>query len=203
MVDTVDVVDAVTRAIESADVKLKVLNQSEVIQWIYHDLSFLPSKTKKDEDRWGLDLARRVVSKSNASKQWTNKVGELIVQDILRLRGIDATKCRPKDGLCPDLESQDVVYEVKTGTYLTSGTANEKLMAVPYKYVDVPTLYHKPLSIICVGKAELDARDKFGVLNGERLKSSERRQQVLNLYKTLGIEYYGATELLSDWCANS
>ena len=179
--------------------KLSILDEPHVIQWLYNDLSFLPTRSKKAEDAWGLELVHKVLTKSKATKQWTNRVGELIVQDILRLQHVATKKCATKSGLRPDLESERFVYEVKTGTYLTPGTAGEKIMAVPYKYIDVPEIYGKPLSIVCVGRAELDARDKFGLLSGRKLRNSKKRQSILDMYRTMDIVYHGATELLSSW----
>lgn len=61
----------------------------------------------------------------------------------------------------PDLECDDYVYEIKSRTYSTSGTAGEKILGVPLKYSEVPILYGKPLKIILVAYQEQEAVNKF------------------------------------------
>lgn len=84
---------------------------------------------------------------------------------------------------------------MKTQTYYTSGTASEKLLAVPHKYADIPDAFGKPLLIICIAGAEKLARDKHSIL-GKGPHSSSNKCKFMELYKSLKISYIGASEIL-------
>jgi hypothetical protein len=102
------------------------------------------------------------------------------------------------NGFQPDGETEDNIIEVKSQTYFTTGTAGEKIMGVPHKYVDVPELYEKPLKILCIACAEKLGREKYGVLAGPALSNSRGKQKNIAFYKSNGIEYIGATDIIRD-----
>ena len=215
-----DIVDKVFKYIEFVENdQISVLRNREVIQWVFGDLTFLPAikhknKTsdekeyKKEEDKWGNkmvkirrpDLYKGLVSSLFDKKQWTNKFGEHIAEELCLLQGHDIYK-----KLTPivsqsgwkyklDVETAQNIIEVKTQTYHTSGTADEKILGVVLKYAEVPRLINKDLKIVCIGGAEKASREKHGVLSG--LRCNPEKQLILDCAKTLRMEYIGATDIL-------
>ena len=82
--------------------------------------------------------------------QWTTKLGENLVYNILKLRGENPKKIKKKGGFQPDWETDEYIYEVKTSNWMVSGTAGEKVLGTSLMYQDIPELYGKPLRIVCV-----------------------------------------------------
>ena len=180
------------------------LDNPDVIKWIKGDTSFLPSGTKiqkkKYEDSWGLSLlkSKKLTVKNNG--QWTGPFGEELCKEAFQLLGKSPKKpCKKINEknkvLKPDIETDDYIIEVKNGTYFTYGTAHEKIPAVPSKYAAVPELYNKPLRIVCVGYAEIWARED-GILPG--LVISKHTQADLLNWKTKQIEYMAFTDLIQE-----
>lgn len=185
--------------------KIVLLRHKEVIQWLHGDLSFLPSikninKTldqklyKTIEDKWGQDMLHIRRPDLKLDKQWTNKFGEHICEEIYILLGNNVSNPVIKNHYQPDLEVDNAILEAKTQTFYTNGTAGEKILGCPFKYAEVPKLYGKPLKIVCIGGAEKICRDQYGNLPGE--KCSIQKNKILECFKEIGIEYIGATDIL-------
>lgn len=179
-----------------------LLRVKEVIQWLLGDLSFLPSienvnktvdapKYKAHEDEWGRAIMKIRRPDLKLDKQWTNKFGEHICEELYTLLGKTVSKPVKKDHYQPDLEVDDAIIEAKTGTFHTCGTAGEKIFGSPVKYSDVPALYGKPLKIICMGGAE-----KYGILRGENL--SAQKNKILECFREIGIEYVRASDIIKS-----
>ena len=184
-----------------------LLRQKQVIQWLFGDLSFLPEIQKKNktadekiykvlEDKWGQEMLRVRRPDLKLDKQWTNKFGEHLCEEIFTLLGKQVSKPVNKQHYQPDSEVDDAILEAKTQTFFTSGTAGEKILGSPFKYADVPQLYGKPLRILCMGGAEKVCRESYGNLPGE--KSSAQKQKILECFREIGIEYIGATDILKS-----
>lgn len=187
-----------------------LLRKRDVIRWLFDDLSFLTleeeHKTKgsrnnalKDkENEWGTSLLKEIRPDCWRGKpmqtNWTTLVGECIAKEVLSLMGEASKKPKILSGYSPDLETEQYIYEVKTQTYYTTGTAGEKILGVPYKYSEVPRLYSKPLYIMCVACAEKMGREKYGILPGNKI--TKNRQTMLDCYKEMDIQYVGITDLL-------
>jgi hypothetical protein len=180
-----------------------------VIQWILGDTSFLPEiekqnatkdckKYKELEDVWGQEILAKKRPDLQKSGNWTTVLGEEIGRELFLLQGKTYKKPANINGFQPDGETEDNIIEVKSQTYFTSGTAGEKIMGVPHKYVDVPELYKKPLKILCIACAEKLGREKYGVLPGPALSNSHGKQKNIAFYKSNGIEYIGATDIIRD-----
>ena len=90
----------------------------------------------------------------------------------------------------------DAIIEAKAQTFYTSGTAGEKIMAVPFKYSAIPRLHGgKPLKVVCMGGAEQVCRESYGNLPGPQC--IEEKKELLEYYRAkLRIEFVGATDLL-------
>lgn len=105
-------------------------------------------------------------------------------------KGGEVRKPEQKGGFIPDFETDDAIWEVKTQTYLTTGTAGEKILGVPFKYCEVPALYSKPLFIVCRGGRTLGARQVQGVVG--------RKKKFREFYEQNGIRFVGVSELLGS-----
>lgn len=88
-----------------------------------------------------------------------------------------------------DLETKNYMVEVKTGTYLTGGTAHEKILGTPLKYANVPTLTNKRLYILCIAGAEHYMRN---------VEFEDIQLSMIENFKSQGIEYRYATDILAD-----
>ena len=182
-----------------------LLRNKEVIQWLLGDLSFLPSIEKKNktsdeekykmlEDKWGQDTLKIRRPDLKLDKQWTNKFGEHICEEIYTLFGKNISKPVKKENYQPDSEVDDAIVEAKTGTFHTSGTAGEKILGCPFKYAEIPDLYGKPLKILCMGGAEKVCRESYGNLPG--VKCSVQKKKFLDFFRENRIEYIGVSDIL-------
>ena len=187
------------------DPTIILLRQKEVIQWLFGDLSFLPAIEKKNkttdekklkelEDQWGRAVMKGRRPNLSLHKQWTNKFGEYLTEEIYTLLGKKVTKPQKMEKFQPDYEVDDAIIEAKAETYYTSGTAGEKILGVPFKYADVPRLYGKPLKIMCLGGAEKACKEEYKNLS--RVECSPEKQKFLDFYRENGIEYIGASDIL-------
>ena len=172
-----------------------LLKQKQVLQWVFGDMSFLPNKTKNDEDEWGRRMLKLKRPDLKLDKQWTNKFGEHIVEELYEILGKNPKTPKKMNHLKPDLETDEYIIEVKTQTYYTKGTAGEKILGTAFKYREVPDLYKKPLQIICIGGAEKICKENYGILSKEKDKNA---LIILETYKNMGIEYIGITSIFKS-----
>jgi len=197
---------------------LKLLNNKDVIRWCYTGITpstivntsnkVLLNKSRTMEKEWANGLLRKYYGYNNniEIKQWTTKLGEEVVKEVLLLMGnnIYNKKSSYKSKLSkktyePDLECDKFLYEVKSRNWTTPGTAGEKILGVPMKYSELPQLSGKQVKIILVGFQEQEAKTGFGF--GNLLCSSNCNpiaSQMISCYKNLGFEYIGLTDLLNQ-----
>jgi hypothetical protein len=184
--------------------RIQLLREPTVIQWLFGDLSFLPAITPKNktadeealkahEDTWGRAVLKRRRPDLKLDKQWTNKFGEHICEELLTLAGKTVTKPVKREHYQPDSEVDDAIWEAKAQTFFTNGTAGEKILGCPFKYAEIPDLYGKPLRILCMGGAEQLCREQYGNLAGP--KCSPQKKKILDCFAACGIEFVGATDL--------
>jgi hypothetical protein len=199
-----DVINFITN---HPDPRIVLLRNKEVLQWVFGDLSFLPPIEKKNktvdtqkyktlEDEWGRQITKIRRPDLELAKQWTTCFGQHLVEEILMLFGKTVSKPVNRNGYEPDRETEDMIWEVKTETFYTTGTAGEKILGCAFKYAEVPRLYGKPLRIVCLGGAEKSCREEYGNLPGNR--QSYEKNAILEFYKSLQVEYVGATDLLKQ-----
>lgn len=188
---------------------LNLLDNKEVIQWCFGGITkpSLKDTSNKDalvesnkiEKEWG----NKIIGENN-SAQWTTKLCEEVVKEaLIRLGRKNVKRTTSKKSSIreksynPDLECDDYVYEVKGRSWTTTGTAGEKILGVPLKYGEVPSLYEKPLQIILVGYQEYEAREgfAFGDLLDKK-NQTEELQESLAFYKEHDIEYVAFTDIL-------
>jgi len=190
------------------DPRIVLLRQKEVIQWLFGDMSFLPAiekttktadeaKYKALEDTWGQTMLKNRRPDLKLDKQWTNKFGEHICEEIFTLMGKTVSKPVKKEHYQPDTEVDDAIVEAKCQTFHTSGTAGEKILGCPFKYAEIPDLYGKQLKILCMGGAEKVCRESYGNLSGA--KCSAQKRKFLDFFRENGIEYIGASDILRSF----
>lgn len=188
--------------------KIILLMKKEVIQWLFGDLSFLPEIKKKNktsdkkkykdlEDAWGRAILKTCRPDLKLNKQWTGPFGERICEEIYSLLGKVVSKPRKIKNYQPDSEVDDAIIEVKAGTFYTDGTALEKILGCPFKYADIPDLYDKPLTILCIGGAEKVCREHYENLPGVKC-CSDRKNKYLTFFRENGIKYIGASDILKS-----
>lgn len=178
---------------------IKYLIKDNVLEWLFYDSEFVKKLDKKTESEWG----KKVIGYD--TNQWTTRLGENILKDILILLGQNPSRINiPIKGqndkrLLPDFETQYALYENKARTYSTTGTAGEKILGTPMKYCECYRLYKKPLYIVCMAYQEKEANDAFQLFNP---KSQELRS-LLHFYESeLHIRYIKATDLLKQIIEN-
>lgn len=201
-----DVIDKINQYIESViNDEIIILRNSEVIQWLFEDTSFLPeilSKNKTEdtkrnktlEDEWGKKILKLRRPDLKLDGQWTTRFGEHICEEVAILKGKRPTKPVKKEHFQPDIDIGDYLWEVKTQTYFTTGTAGEKILGCPFKYADLPILYDKPLQIICLGGAEKVCRNSYGNLEGPA--TTKQKQEFINFFRKCNIEFIAITDIL-------
>lgn len=216
-----NLIDSIVRvAEESKNDKVVLLKSKSVVQWLFGDLSFLQS-TKTEfknnterlkymkciEDEWGKEMCKVRRPDLKFSNQRTNKFGEHLCEEIYILLGKQVSVPPKKGSVKPDIETDDEIIEVKTQTYYTSGTAGEKILGCPFKYCQVPTLYEKPLYIVCLGGAERVCERQYKIFDASSRRSSGiqrnshqsgERMKFIKFYKDQNIHYMKATDLLKS-----
>jgi hypothetical protein len=170
-------------------------------KWINSDELFLvlmkSSRCSKDNKKYNKEehelLEKYITNKT--TNQWSNNLGETIVKNILLELKLPVKKPKKKNGFIPDLETNDTIYEVKTRNYTTSGTAGEKILGCPLKYIDVPKIFNKPLKIVLVAYQEYEAINNFKLFDKEM---SSEKKEILDLYKKFNIEFVKCSDLLKS-----
>lgn len=182
------------RKIRSDD-RIKYLKKDGVMEWVLGDNKWLKTLTKREEDRWGRDVIQ-----SNTS-QWTTKLGENVLYELLTLQNKNPKRisigklASNKKRVIPDFEADDGIYENKARTYMTKGTAGEKILGTPIKYSECRRLFKKPIYIVCMGYQEKEAEDIFQLFDPK----SRELTTILDFYeKKFGIKYIKASDLLKN-----
>lgn len=192
-------------------VSLNLLNNLEVIKWCYEgitDVSLrntaIPKELKEPkeiETQWGNEVIKTI-----GGKQWSTVLcQDLVAEALVKLgrKNVRATTSKKstlrEKKYDPDLECDDYVYEVKGRSWCTPGTAGEKMLGVPLKYGEIPSLYKKPLQIVLVGYQEYEAREKFAF--GDLLDREDQTKELratLDFFKEHDIEYIAFTDILAE-----
>ena len=146
---------------------------------------------KKKEKEFG----NRMIGQVN-NNQFTTALGEGLVFAALFRQGKNPRRPLKKDGVIPDIETYDAIYEVKTRNWTTSGTAGEKTLGCPFKYAKVPRLYNKPLKIVLV------AYQEYECCNGSSISIfgniDEEKRSFLQFYKDKNIEFIKFSDLIKN-----
>jgi len=146
---------------------------------------------KNKEKCWGNEI---IDTKDNG--QWTTKLGEYLVHDTLSYMGKNPRRVKKLNGFLPDWETDDAIYEVKTSNYYVDGTAGEKVLGTFIKYQDIPTLYNKPLYIVCVANQEYELTQGKTCYFGNNIK--DKTKEVLKLANKWQIKYIKFSDLIKN-----
>lgn len=196
---------AVAMPVTETDTVPSVCNFEEKLKWATTPWEnglatrVLKSKEKTvDQQRKEAQASEKLWGNSMIGQEgngnWTTLLGENLVMEVLSKLGKNPRKPVKKGGYFPDIETDDAIYEVKTSNWCVGGTAGEKVFGVMYKYSDIPSLYGKPLRIICVAYQEHELTFGNTRIFGE---VSENKQAFLDLAKTMGIEYVRFSDLIA------
>lgn len=167
--------------------------RDNIKKWINKDELFTKLSKTKESNQIEKELLG--IEHITWTNQWTTVLGETIVEYLLNKLFKSVTRPTVKNGLKPDFETEEFIFEVKTRNYTTNGTAGEKILGTPFKYCNVPELYGKPLIIVLVGYQELEAEQKFGLFNSNQ--NNDRKISIIKYYENMGIYYMKCSELLS------
>lgn len=126
-------------------------------------------------------------------KQWTNKFGERIVEELLKANGESILPRRKIHSVCIDIETPSAFYEVKTRNWSTSGTAGHKIFEAPYHYSLLAK--EKPVYIVLVAYQMFEAETKFRIWNDTNDYMNEFQQ----LNKKFNIHYVKVSNLFLNW----
>lgn len=178
---------------------VRVLDRPHVRDWVRGRLGFLVDSApvarnaflRESERRWGMAA---LAIPCHERTHWTGPFGESLVRDLLMDRGRSVRRPHRVPRVRVDWETEEAMIEVKTGAYFSQGSAHEKLLGVPFKYIDVPQRYGKPLWIVCAGQAERLSRTVYGNLDGPR--TSEAKRALLDTFDTYGIRFVAASSFL-------
>jgi len=142
------------------------------------------------EKKWGNDM----IGQEN-NGQWTTKLGQDLVYEVLQLLGENPRKPSPKGRFQPDWETDNYIIEVKTSNWWVDGTAGEKVLGTGIKYQGIPELYGKPLRIVCVANQEEELTNGKTVYFGENI--TKKTQQFLDMVSSWKIVYVRFSDLVS------
>ena len=127
-----------------------------------------------------------------SKNQWTNQFGEKLVRELLERKKNKVWIPKCINGKKLDLETPDILYEVKTRNYSTTGTIGEKIFGTAYKYCNVYKETGKKVIIVLVGYQEYEGRNKFGLCH----PSKSQKQFLDFLYQSYKIKYIFCSQLL-------
>lgn len=145
--------------------------------------------TKEQEKLWG----NSIIHDTN-NNQWTTRLGQSVVFECLDRLGENPKIPLKKKSYIPDIETDDFIYEVKTRSWTTSGTAGEKVYGTPLKYAEIPILYEKPLIIICVAYQEYEMLYGKTPIFGPNIRN--KQQKFIDFYKRNDIYFDQCTNLI-------
>ena len=172
----------------------RLLKRLDVIQWLIADTSFLPHQKKNElldlERSWGLDLLRTIRPNTKAMSNW-GEVAEEIARELLMIEGKTVMKPKIMNTYKLDWETAHEMIEVKSQGYHMTGTADEKIFGVPFKYADVPELFNKPVRVILMGGAEVKARNRELL---DPIKPSKLRH--VAFWTNEGFTFVGGSQIL-------
>jgi len=139
----------------------------------------------------------KIVNPKFNKTEWSGPLGQHIAREILIISGYKSPiKPIRKCNMEPDFETEECVWEIKNGTYLTSGTAHEKIFGVPIKYAEVPIIYKKPLVILCLGKTD-DVLSHYNLDNTNIELENTNRWKCIEFFKKMDISFTSARSLLN------
>lgn len=169
---------------------------NDIIEWIIGK-KYINMKKNKENNEIEYNT-RSKYFKTTSRNQWTNTYGEQLVRFLLEETNHIVFDKKPRlkinnKILCPDIETDNCYYEVKTRNWTTTGTAGEKILGTPLKYCEIPKHTGKRVYIVLVGYQEYEAKNNFIIFNPEE---NSNKKNILDIFKNIGIEYIRCSDLL-------
>ena len=149
--------------------KYKYLGNKKLINYFLGNVNF---NNLAEEKAFGTKIYQDICKVTSPPSNWSTKISEEFIKELLSyVFNTKITNCKNDNELHIRLDLQSSqsnfknFFEVKCRTYLTTGTAGEKILGTPKKYSKVYLKYKMPLYIILVGYQEKEAVDKFDLFN--------------------------------------
>jgi hypothetical protein len=168
------------------------------LQWCFNDQSYLRQTTDDQtaENEWGRKMLAIAQNRPEEDiGQWSGPLGELLFKNLCDIQTVKVWRPEQKKRLKPDFETKLGIYEIKTGTWNTTGTAHAKIGNVPWNYAPVLRLYNKPPSIICIARAMEYALESQYILRQGEQRIPERQEQY-DVWCRQGIRFIDFRDLL-------
>ena len=182
--------------------KYKYLGNKELINYFLGKMNFA---SLAEEKTFGCKIYQTICKTTSPPSNWSTKISEEFIKDLLSyVFNTKITNCKNDNELHIRLDLQanesnfKNFFEVKCRTYLTSGTAGEKILGTPKKYSKVYLKYKMPLYIILVGYQEIEANDKFDLFNLNPLNKLHQNDiKLMDLYyHDFHINYVRSSDLM-------
>jgi hypothetical protein len=165
---------------------------NSVCGWAYKHPTYNHIPISHQQEKiWGNNITNQI-----DNNQWTTKLGENLVYNCLYRLGENPHRPNKINNYKPDWETDNYIYEVKTRSWTTKGTAGEKVYGTPLKYAEIPKLYNKPLRIVCVANQEYELTYGNTPIFGNDIRTSQL--MFLEFYKYYNIEFIPCTQLIQN-----
>jgi len=172
-----------------SDVIIKNQKFNDVCVWALGNMK--NTKNNVLEREWGNSMINQV-----NNGQWTTKLGEWLVFELLARLGCAPRRPVKKGGYLVDWETDTHMVEVKTRNFSTTGTAGEKVFGTPLKYAEIPELYGKPLMIVCVGYQEYEMTHGATPIFGDKVRP--KTAEFLKFYELNQITFVPCSVLINQ-----
>ena len=203
-------IDRFRSLVRARSAELPLLSKDGVIQWLIgikqFSVFFLEPSGEPKYPAKNAQSCRKIRDRQQkAESEWMKaainnygKFGERLCSELLNMLNIKVAPCELRNGHKLDGISDKYIFEFKSGTHYTGGTAHEKAAGTPLKYADEPFVWKRSFIIVCVGRCELVARNDLGCLPGDARQRSPLRQVILELCSKNSIYYVGGTDLIKQ-----
>lgn len=165
---------------------MSIFENQDVMDWIFGKKKF---KDQHEEKKWGLNILQQYFNESKNTNQWTTSLGEHLVEEYYKqyepeecIRRLSKEERRSIGNKNPDFITKNLIVEVKTRTYKITGTAGDKIYAVPFLYSHIPSKLNRKLKIVLVGYQEIEAQKNLEY-------NCPIRKSYLELFKNNGVEF--------------
>lgn len=162
---------------------------------------------KNEEYKWGNNIIRKYIDENHKdTAQWTTKLTEYAVKFLLQKmkqknvrRPVALKSSMNNKTYNVDWETDEYLVEVKARNFTVHGSCGEKILSIPLKYSELPTLTNKNVKIVLVGYQEYELFG-FGKIV-DMNKCNENAKKILKVFEGIGFEYLLFTDLLEKYCS--
>jgi len=170
-----------------------------LVAWLRGERQWTSAGRTKENTQAEYTFLAKYIPPPEGTRFRTGSFGEELVRRLLVNRGYTVQKPVTVDGMKLDLETEDALWEVKTRSYTVTGTAGEKILAVPYKYCRIYSLTGKPVRIVLVGFQEYEGKHAFHLDK----PICEEQKLLLDAYNACHVQFVFCSDLLDSVPENS